>query len=330
MNSPRVARQHHQGLVPDCLSRSLGQRIETLDFTNVFNIDTRLARLHAPGNQSGGVTVGKDSASRFLMPRRSGVNSLDVMQRPLVDAIFSRRQRAAQSLYALGCVLACWAYANRASAQPATATATTTEPAVVAAQPLRAASAQAPTAEEQQTQQQGTQEPVTQPPAAQPLTTDTPVNQQPTADAPVNQQPTTDTPVTEAPTTAVPPPRAPAAARPSLFTGSSDFSEPDVKRPSNGIANLVTGGVLTGLGVLNAVGFGVCFLDAYPDNARDACKVASAIVSGAGLAIGIPLLIVGSNQRADFKAWKEQHSRAPRLGVHAGNQSFGLNFAATF
>jgi uncharacterized membrane protein len=185
---------------------------------------------------------------------------------------------------------------------------------------MTAASAQAPATEEQSTQAQGTQEPVPQAQGAQP-----PAAQQPTADTPA-----TEAPATEAPAAAAPPPRAPAATTPAPFAEPSDFAEPDVERPSNGIGYLVAGGVLTGLGVLNAVGFGVCFLDAYPDNARDVCKVASAIVSGAGLTIGIPLLIIGSNQRAGFKAWKEQHSGAPRLGVHAGKQSFGLNFAATF
>jgi hypothetical protein len=101
----------------------------------------------------------------------------------------------------------------------------------------------------------------------------------------------------------------PTVAAPSAVNAiaPAPVGGPELERPKSGVAQLVAGGALTGLGVLNLGGLGLCYLDVYPDNARTTCKIASLAVAGLGLGIGIPLLVVGGLRRSEFKAWKEQH-----------------------
>jgi hypothetical protein len=78
-------------------------------------------------------------------------------------------------------------------------------------------------------------------------------------------------------------------------------------RPSTGTGLIVTGWILTGIAVLNLATLPVCFADFYPPESKDLCVVLSAVFAGAGTVVGVPLLIVGYNQRADYKAWKKRN-----------------------
>ncbi len=78
--------------------------------------------------------------------------------------------------------------------------------------------------------------------------------------------------------------------------------------PSSGIALIVTGSVFTGLGALNLITSPICKLDsAFSPGTQNACLDASLVAGGVFLAIGIPMLVVGTKRRAEFQEWKHRY-----------------------
>lgn len=88
----------------------------------------------------------------------------------------------------------------------------------------------------------------------------------------------------------------------------------DLERPSSGVGMLVGGGVLTGLGGLNLLTSPICLTDVIRDrDTQKACLGASLVLGGVLLAIGVPLLVVGSSRRRTYQEWKRQHGALAKL-----------------
>ena len=101
--------------------------------------------------------------------------------------------------------------------------------------------------------------------------------------------------------------------------------------PSSGVGFLVTGGVFTGIGVLNLLTAPICKTDLIPDrDTQSTCLVAALVVGGTFLAIGVPLLIVGGSKRSKFKEWKASHPVAGGIGFSATNGGGGFTFGGEF
>ena len=89
--------------------------------------------------------------------------------------------------------------------------------------------------------------------------------------------------------------------------------DPRANEPSSGLGPIIAGWAVSGFGVLNGAAIPVCFADFYPKKAKDICIGASIAVAGVGLAVGIPLLIIGYNQKAARNAWREKRGLAYNL-----------------
>jgi hypothetical protein len=135
-----------------------------------------------------------------------------------------------------------------------------------------------------------------------------------------------DAPPPPAPPAAAPvaPPAAvPAPPPPPMRTVQSDpqfsWEEPPSSR---GVGYLVTGGIFTGLGVLN--------LATSPLAQTDLVQIVSIAVGGTFLAIGVPLLIVGGVKRSKYNDWKANHSVAAGFGFSTANGGGSLTFKGQF
>lgn len=89
------------------------------------------------------------------------------------------------------------------------------------------------------------------------------------------------------------------------LTLQSDIADP---KPSSGIGLIVVGWVASGIGALNLATLPICFADFYPEESKGLCIGLSAAFAGVGFAVGLPALIIGYNQRSDYKAWKKRHA----------------------
>jgi hypothetical protein len=100
----------------------------------------------------------------------------------------------------------------------------------------------------------------------------------------------------------------------------------DAEPPSRGTGYIITGSIFTGVGLLNFATAPLCGPltdDGDPettsdDDAADACFYASLVVGGVGVGVGIPLLVVGLQKRADYRRWEERNPALSRLRVLAG------------
>lgn len=79
-----------------------------------------------------------------------------------------------------------------------------------------------------------------------------------------------------------------------------------VERPSTGTGLLIPGGILTGIGVLNLATAPLCMTSLVDDRVEDECLVASLVVGGVMLGVGIPLLAVGASKRAKYLEWRRR------------------------
>lgn len=89
--------------------------------------------------------------------------------------------------------------------------------------------------------------------------------------------------------------------------------------PSSGISQIVIGYVGVGLALVNLALIPVCYADFYPAGGKDLCVGLSIGIGAVGLAVGIPLLIVGYNKRANRGAWRERRG----LSYHLSNLRLG-------
>lgn len=106
----------------------------------------------------------------------------------------------------------------------------------------------------------------------------------------------------------VPPKQTPAAK--DEMTAEAEDDDPFHRRdpkPKTGMGTLIPGWVLVGFGALNLATSPLCRTDAVREGDQDLCFNLSIGVGIAGVAIGVPLLIVGYNQRATFNEWKQRH-----------------------
>jgi hypothetical protein len=71
---------------------------------------------------------------------------------------------------------------------------------------------------------------------------------------------------------------------------------------------IVTGWILSGVGAVNLASIPLCNADFYPRDSRDLCVQLSIGFGVVGLGVGVPLLIVGYNKRAQFNEWKQEHA----------------------
>jgi len=111
---------------------------------------------------------------------------------------------------------------------------------------------------------------------------------------------------------------------------SAPASDP---QPSTGNGLVVAGWIATGLGVLNLATLPICFADFYPEESEDLCVGASAVIGGVGLALGVPFLIVGYNQKADYREWRARNGIAYHLmntQVTLASDGASLRYSASF
>lgn len=96
---------------------------------------------------------------------------------------------------------------------------------------------------------------------------------------------------------------------------------------SSGVGYLVAGGIFTGIGALNLLTAPICKTDLIGDHdTQDTCLVASLVIGGTFLVIGVPLLIVGSSKRSTYKQWKADHPVASGLGFTTASGGGMLTF----
>jgi hypothetical protein len=119
------------------------------------------------------------------------------------------------------------------------------------------------------------------------------------------------------------PAAAPAPPPPPMRTAQpapqASWAEPPASR---GVGYFVTGGIFTGLGVLN--------LATSPLAQTDVVRIASLAVGGTLLAIGVPLLIVGGVKRSKYNDWKANHPVAAGFGFSTANGGGSLTFNGQF
>ena len=105
-------------------------------------------------------------------------------------------------------------------------------------------------------------------------------------------------------------------------------------RPSTGLGLLITGIIMSGVGVTNLAVSPICRADFYVKKTgtegSDACFYTSLVVGGAVAAVGIPLLIVGISKRMDYVEWRARHQALAGLSAYAGEQGGGLAWQTSF
>ncbi|MCA9623855.1 MAG: hypothetical protein KC731_32760 [Myxococcales bacterium] len=114
------------------------------------------------------------------------------------------------------------------------------------------------------------------------------------------------------------------APPPEGFPGGYD------PEPSKGTGMIIGGAILTGIGGLNLLTAPLCTVDDLIPNAdvQRGCVIGSLVVGGVGLAVGLPLLIVGVGQRSDYRDWEARHPYAGwlkdiRVDASPGGASLG-------
>jgi hypothetical protein len=126
-----------------------------------------------------------------------------------------------------------------------------------------------------------------------------------------------------------PPPPPPMAPPPIVAVPPPGGEYADA--PSNGVGYLITGGIFTGLGVINLATAPICKADTqFTRDTQNACLIGSLAVGGTFLAVGVPLLIVGAGKRSTYNAWRAEHPIASGFGYQAVRGGGGLGFSSTF
>ncbi|MEP7123771.1 MAG: hypothetical protein ABJE95_22775 [Byssovorax sp.] len=135
----------------------------------------------------------------------------------------------------------------------------------------------------------------------------------------------------DSPAPAPPPPAVqslpPAPPPPAGATAPEYPTDLEVAPKSSGVGYLAAGGVFTGIGALNLLTAPICKTDLIPDHStQDACLIASLVVGGTFVVIGVPLLIVGASKRSTFKQWKAAHPIASGFGFTTASGGGMLTF----
>jgi hypothetical protein len=110
----------------------------------------------------------------------------------------------------------------------------------------------------------------------------------------------------------------PVVAAMAVFLASrTSLAEPNLSaRPrSSGVGLLVGGGIATGIGGVNLLSALLCTTSLYSSISTDLCYGIAFGVGGVGLAVGIPMLVVGANKRAAYREWLKDHPAVEELSV---------------
>jgi hypothetical protein len=107
-------------------------------------------------------------------------------------------------------------------------------------------------------------------------------------------------------------PLAVAAISVSLLSWSAAAQEAvpvNAAPPPTGLALLITGGALSGIGALNLATSPICKTSLIGSTStQNACFDVSLVLGGALVVVGVPLLIVGIGQHSRYSEWKQQHT----------------------
>jgi hypothetical protein len=97
------------------------------------------------------------------------------------------------------------------------------------------------------------------------------------------------------------------------WLASPEPASAEEERPSTGTGQIVVGWIGTGVGAVNLASIPICYADFYPRDAEKACVGLSIAFGAVGLGVGIPFLIVGYSNRAEYKRWKAENPTAYEL-----------------
>lgn len=109
-------------------------------------------------------------------------------------------------------------------------------------------------------------------------------------------------------------------------------------RPSTGLAKRIAGWVVLGWSMGAVAQIALCNLEATERFAiygldRRACTITASALAVAGLAVSVPLLVVGYRQRARYADWRARNGRAG-LGIDVGDvrrhATLSLSYRASF
>jgi hypothetical protein len=104
--------------------------------------------------------------------------------------------------------------------------------------------------------------------------------------------------------------------------------------PSSGIGLIVTGSIFVGVGVLNLATAPLCKTSVINRDVQDICLYASLGVGASFTAAGIPMLVVGSSRRRQYKEWRQAHgglaSLLEGISFSASTRAGGLTWRSAF
>jgi len=90
-------------------------------------------------------------------------------------------------------------------------------------------------------------------------------------------------------------------AAPSLACAQEPF-----EAPPSGVGLLVAGGIFTGIGGINLITSPICLVEPFDSSTKNVCLGASLGIGITSLVVGVPMLIVGVNQRRRYVEWKNR------------------------
>lgn len=104
--------------------------------------------------------------------------------------------------------------------------------------------------------------------------------------------------------------------------------------PSKGTGYLITGAVLTGVGVVTVIGTpSICDTGtgaATTGKSTTGCKNVGYIFGASFAAVGIPLIIIGSVKRSHYNTWLAEHPVVSGLSVTGLTGGAALGWTTTF
>jgi len=109
------------------------------------------------------------------------------------------------------------------------------------------------------------------------------------------------------------------------------FADPSDPDPGSGAAKIVAGFIGLGVAASNAVQLPFCAIDQPFVPGRTCVRIAASLAA-VGLAVGVPLLVLGYRQRARRKAWLARRLRADGHAVRLSVAPAGglLSYRRTF
>jgi hypothetical protein len=169
---------------------------------------------------------------------------------------------------------------------------------------------------------------------------------------------------TESATEIIAPAPSTSASQPAVpqsidYETASLVSSPTSPRPSSGTGLIIAGSIITGIGGLNLLAIPLCYVifddssydeaveyvysqyegdyvirestvDDTKETARDICVIGSLAFGGVHVAVGLPLLIVGLNQRSDYNEWREKNPEWAGFDLRIGKHNAIASWKTAF